>query len=76
MVQSLSVDLLCLKCQQKLSGEKNRSYKSGDTVKCDACGELNDYDRLIEVAQQKVVEMARSQGGDDMTINIVKPDDK
>ena len=76
MVQSLSVDLLCLKCQEKLSGEKNRSYKSGDTVKCDACGELNDYDRLIEVAQQKVVEMARSRGGDDMTINIVKPDDK
>ena len=76
MKQELSVDLLCLFCQQQLRGENNKSYKSGDTIKCDSCGELNDYDRVIEVAQKKAVELIKSQTEGEMTITFDKPYEK
>ncbi len=76
MKQQLSVDLLCLYCQQKLKGENNRSYQPGDSIKCDACGKPNDYDRVIEVAQQKAIEFIKSQTGGEIDITIDKPDEK
>ncbi|UCC56647.1 MAG: hypothetical protein JSU75_02500 [Gammaproteobacteria bacterium] len=76
MEQELSVDLLCLHCQEQLRGETNKIYKPGDTIKCDSCGELNDYERVIEIAQQKVVELIKSQTEGDMTITLDKPDEK
>ena len=76
MEQELSVDLLCLFCQQRLRGEKNKSYKSGDTIKCDSCGELNDYDRVIEVAQKKAVDMIKSRTEGEMIVTFDKPSEK
>ena len=72
MDNELSVDLLCLSCQQQLRGEKNKVYRSGDKVKCDSCGELNDYDRVIEAAQKAAVELIKARTQGDLSITIDK----
>ena len=72
MSEELSVDLLCLSCQQQLRGEKNKAYRSGDKIKCDSCGELNDYDQVIEAAQKTAVEMIKARVKGEPTITIDK----
>lgn len=72
MDNKLSVDLLCLSCQQQLRGEKNKAYRSGDKIKCDSCGELNDYDRVIEVAQKTAIELIKANAKGELTITIDK----
>ena len=72
MDNELSVDLLCLSCQQQLRGEKNKAYRSGDRIKCDSCGELNDYDQVIEAAQKAAIELIKAKAKGDLTITIDK----
>ena len=72
MDNEISVDLLCLSCHAQLRGEPGRTYQSGDTVKCDACGALNDYDRVIEAAQQEVARQIRERAGGEMNISFEK----
>lgn len=72
MDKELSVDLLCLSCQQQLRGEKNKVYRSGDTIKCDSCGESNDYDQVIEAAQKAAIELIKARTKGDLTITIDK----
>jgi DNA-directed RNA polymerase subunit RPC12/RpoP len=76
MDNKLSVDLLCLSCQQQLRGEKNKAYRSGDQIKCESCGELNDYDQIIEVAQKKAIELVKSRANGELTITIDKPSEE
>jgi hypothetical protein len=76
MEQEISVDLLCLHCQGQLRGETGKTYRPGDTIRCDSCGELNDYERVIEIAREKVAELIRSRAAGDMTITFEKPDEK
>jgi hypothetical protein len=72
MDNELSVDLLCLSCQQQLRGEKNKVYRSGDQIKCDSCGELNDYDRVIEIAQKTAIELVKARTKGELTITLDK----
>lgn len=72
MDNEISVDLLCLSCHAQLRGEPGRTYQSGDTVKCDACGALNDYDKVIEAAQQEVARQIRERAGGEMNISFEK----
>jgi len=72
MDNKLNVDILCLSCQQQLRGEKNKAYRSGDKIKCDSCGELNDYDQVIEAAQKTAVEMIKARVKGEPTITIDK----
>ena len=76
MNNEISVDLLCQFCNQQLRGEKGRTYQSGDKVRCDACGGLNDYDSVIEAAQKAVAEMVREKMGDQTNITFDKPSEK
>lgn len=76
MNDEISVDLLCQFCNQQLRGEQGRTYGSGDKVKCDACGKLNDYDSLIEVAQKAVAERVRERIGDQTEITFDKSSEK
>ena len=76
MNDEISVDLLCQFCNQQLGGEQGRTYRSGDKVKCDACGKLNDYDSLIEVAQKAVAERDRERIGDQTEITFDKSSEK
>lgn len=44
------ITLKCLFCGCDLKGDTEKTYQSGDTLKCQECGELNDYDSLVAVA--------------------------
>ena len=72
MDNEISVDLLCQHCNQQLRGEKGKTYQSGDKVRCDACGGLNDYDSVIEAAQKAVAEQIREKMGGETNITFDK----
>jgi len=63
--KSFSINLKCLFCDCPLKGEPEVEFKSGDLLKCQECGELNDYDALIDVASDEgkelVTEYAKSE---------------
>lgn len=44
------ITLKCLFCGCDLKGDTEKEFQSGDMLKCQECGELNDYDSLVEVA--------------------------
>ena len=47
------ITLKCLFCGCDLKGDTEKKYQSGDMLKCQECGELNDYDSLMEVAAEE-----------------------
>lgn len=47
------ITLKCLFCGCNLKGDTDKKYESGDMLKCQECGEPNDYDSLIEVAVEE-----------------------
>jgi len=47
------ITLVCLFCGSPLQGAEDAEYASGDMIKCNECGEFNDYDSVIEVAKEK-----------------------
>ncbi|MBV5326989.1 MAG: hypothetical protein JZU65_05030 [Chlorobium sp.] len=49
----ISIILDCLFCGEPLEGPNDAPYSSGDLIKCQKCGEENDYDSVIEVAKEK-----------------------
>lgn len=59
------MELKCLFCDCILEGDQEKEYASGDLLKCQECGELNDYDSLVEIAidegQAKVAEYAHEE---------------
>ena len=56
--KSFSISLKCLFCDCPLERESDAEFKSGDLLKCQECGELNDYDALIKVASDEGKELA------------------
>lgn len=59
-----SVELKCLFCGTTLQGPTDATYQSGDLIKCAKCGEDNDFDSLMEVANEEAIEMAKKQVAD------------
>jgi len=55
------VAVLCLFCHAPLEVEEGTVFESGELIKCKLCGELSDYDSVIEVAKKKAVEKVKSQ---------------
>lgn len=47
------ITLKCLFCGCDLKDETEKKLQSGDMLKCQECGELNDYDSLMEVAVEE-----------------------
>lgn len=47
------ITLKCLFCGCDLKGDTEKKFQSGDLLKCQECGELNDYDSLMEVAVEE-----------------------
>ena len=47
------ITLKCLFCGCDLKGDTEKKYQSGDMLKCQECGELNDYDSLMDVAVEE-----------------------
>ena len=55
-----SIPLECLFCGVALKVPENSNYSSGDLIKCQECGEDNDYDSLIEVVKDKAIQHAKN----------------
>jgi len=51
------VSLKCLSCGLVLDVDTEiaDNIKSGDQVKCNHCGESNDFDSMVKVAEEEVV---------------------
>ena len=51
------VSLKCLFCGLVLDVDEKivDNIKSGDQVKCNHCGESNDFDSMVKVAEEEVV---------------------
>jgi hypothetical protein len=52
------ISLKCLFCDCELQGDTEKEFSSGDMLECQDCGELNDYDALIDVAADEGKEVA------------------
>jgi hypothetical protein len=63
--KTFEINLKCLFCDCNLEGNTEKKYSSGDMLKCQACGELNYYDALMEVAidegKQAVAQYAKDE---------------
>jgi len=47
-----SIALKCLFCHSELKSPEDANFSSGDLIKCQECGEENDFDSVIEVAKE------------------------
>jgi hypothetical protein len=56
--KQFKVSLKCLFCDCELQGNTEKEFSSGDMLECQECGELNDYDALIDVAADERKEIA------------------
>ena len=41
--------------------EDNQEFQSGDMIKCSNCEQENDYDSLIEIAKEQVMELVKNE---------------
>ena len=53
MKETYTITLLCVFCNAPLEDEEGKEYHSGDLIKCQQCGEENDYDSVLEIAKEK-----------------------
>ena len=70
MDSEFNIEVLCLFCGVPLQAEEDAEFESGDLIKCTSCGEMNDYDSVIEVAKEKGVEIVKSQVGDELSKTV------
>jgi hypothetical protein len=59
-IPNIQVALVCLFCNAPLQGPEETKFSSGDLIKCTQCGELNDFDSVLEVAKEKGLEQAEN----------------
>lgn len=60
MGNNYTIEVTCLFCDAPMKVEEEKKLESGDIIKCSACGELNDYDSLVDVAKEKGVELVKA----------------
>ena len=56
-----SIALKCLFCQSELMGPEYAQFASGDLIKCQECGEENDFDSVLEVAKETGIAQITSE---------------
>lgn len=61
MKETYTITLLCVFCDTPLQGEDDKEYQSGDLIKCNECGEENDYDSVFEIAKKKGIELVQEE---------------
>lgn len=60
-MSGISIDLKCLFCGSVMTGPTDNTFQSGDLIKCQQCGEDNDFDSLIEVAKEEGIDQVKEQ---------------
>ncbi|UXD87212.1 hypothetical protein [Thalassolituus hydrocarboniclasticus] len=61
MDKSYSIEVKCLFCDATLKTGEGLEHQSGDMIKCSECGELNDYDSVLEVAKEQGIELIKNE---------------
>lgn len=61
MDENFTIDAVCLFCNATLTAEEDNKFQLGDLIKCNTCGEMNDYDSVIEVAKEKGINKVKTQ---------------
>jgi phage FluMu protein Com len=61
MDEEFKITVRCLFCQAPLQAEEGADFSSGDMIKCQSCGELNDYDSVVDVAKEEGVEKVKTE---------------
>ena len=53
------ISLKCLFCGFVLDVDEKivENIKSGDQIKCNHCGELNDFDSMVKVAEEEILNL-------------------
>ena len=64
--KTFEITLKCLFCDCPLQGEDNKEFQSGDMIKCQSCGELNDYDSLLDVAKEEGLKDVKKYAEDEI----------
>lgn len=53
--ESYTVSVTCLFCDSVLQGNDEVKLASGDLIRCSQCGQENDFDSVVEVANNKAM---------------------
>jgi hypothetical protein len=64
--KKFEISLKCLFCDCSLQGGGEKEPQSGDMIKCQSCGELNDYDSVVDVAKEEGLKMAEKYAKDEI----------
>jgi hypothetical protein len=72
MKDNYSIDLKCFFCDSPLTGPEDKEYRSGDMIKCTECGELNDFDSLMDVAKEEAIGVVKSDAQKELNKTIKK----
>lgn len=51
--KTFNIEARCLFCDSPLKVNAEKRYVSGDLIKCQECGEQNDYDSLVDVDKEE-----------------------
>ena len=65
--KEIHIPLKCLFCGCGLKLETQKEFESGDLLKCQECGELNDLDSVMEVAMEEGKESAVNYAKDEIS---------
>lgn len=66
MDEEFTIEALCLFCNAPLTADENMEFQSGDLIKCNSCGEMNDYDSVVEVAKEIGIEKVKTEIGKEL----------
>jgi len=61
MDKSYSIKVKCLFCDATLTTKEDQEYQSGDMIECSNCGELNDYDSVLDIAKEEGVQLVKDE---------------
>lgn len=55
------IALTCLFCDAPLTKKDNEEFHSGDLIKCQNCGEENDYESVLEIAKEQGIYKVKNE---------------
>ena len=67
ITESFTITLTCLFCDAILTKKGNEEFNSDDLIRCQNCGEENDYESVYEIAKQQGIEQVKNEVMEELT---------
>ena len=61
ITENFTITLTCLFCDATLTKKDNEEFNSDDLIKCQNCGEENDYESVFEIAKEQALKAEAAQ---------------